>query len=403
MKSPSLTMKKIRTMAEIRHFPQAGYQTTRENVARKPVPAESPAAKAQAYCVYNQTRERFVASRVETADASASDPETALRGLQMAAGTGLWIFPCPEISPTSIRFPLDLVYLSNDCVVLEVVASFPLASPTTPSAKAGSVLALPESTVAQGEIHAGDQLIISAPEEMKRHLQMMKEAKAEGQGTASSFLETFARPAAAEQTNPAAEEPLEDAAAPAQLWASGTAFEKAEIAGAKVPATEDASPPPQIEPQPCSAQIETQPWKKPAKSRNWFARLLEPEPVDPRIASRESLPGLIAYFFTGGTPVGHAVRDISATGMYVVTDERWYPGTVVRITLTDRHNPVVERSITVNARAVRCGRDGVGVEFVLDGESGQSGSLTKAMDWANGMDPAQIGEFLRIYKSPPQQ
>jgi len=396
-------MKKIRTMAEIRHFPQMGYQTTRENVARKPVPAEGSAAKAQAYCVYNQTRERFVASRVETSDASAGDPETALRSLELAAGTGLWIFPCPEISATSIRFPLDLVYLNNDCVVLEVVASFPLASPATSSTKAGSVLALPESTVAQGEIHAGDQLIISAPEEMKRHLQALKEAKAEGQGTPASFLEMFARPAADDQTGPVAEVHLEDAAAPLQPEASYAAAEKAEIVGAEMPATQEPSPPPQIEPQPCLPQGQTQAWKKPAPSKNWFARLFEPDPVDPRIASRESLRGLIAYFFTGGTPVGHAVRDISVTGMYVVTEERWYPGTVVRITLTDRHSPTVQRSITVNARAVRAGSDGVGVEFVLDAPNHRYGSTVKAMERANGMDPAQIEEFLRIYKSSPPQ
>jgi hypothetical protein len=411
MKSRNPPMKTNRAMAEIRHFPQGGYQTTRENVARKTVPAENPAVKAQAYCVYNQTRERFVVTCVETADASAGNPETGLRSLEPRPGTGIWIFPCQEISPASIRFPLDLVYLNDDCVVLEVVASFPLAGPAASSAKAGSILALPANTVDQGEIHAGDQLIISAPEEMKRHLQMIKEAKAEGQGTPSSFLELFAKLPSEKQAGPVAEAPPEDLAGLSQPEASYAAFEKAEITGAEMPVTEEPSPPSQIETQPClpqvetqprRPQVETQPWKKPAQSKNWFARLFEPDPVDPRIALRESLPGLIAYFFTGGTPMGHAVRDISVTGMYVVTHERWYPGTVVRITLTDRHSPTVQRSITVNARAVRSGSDGVGVEFVLDVQNRRNSSTPEGMELTNCVDPAQIEEFLRIYKSPPQ-
>ena len=51
--------------------------------------------------------------------------------------------------------------------------------PPASSAHASSVSVLPESTVAAGEIHVGDRLIVCAPEEMKRHLQSMKDAKAE--------------------------------------------------------------------------------------------------------------------------------------------------------------------------------------------------------------------------------
>jgi hypothetical protein len=107
---------------------------------------------------------------------------------------------------------------------------------------------------------------------------------------------------------------------------------------------------------------------------------------------------LIAYFFTGGAPVGHTVRDISATGMYVVTDERWYPGTVVRITLTDRHEPTRERSITLNAKAVRRGADGAGLEFVLEEKNGRKGQAAMRIDEGTGVDLAQIEEFLRMYK-----
>jgi hypothetical protein len=50
-----------------------------------------------------------------------------------------------------------------------------------------------------------------------------------------------------------------------------------------------------------------------------------------------------------------------------VTEERWYPGTLVLMTLQimDGVEESEERSITVHSRAVRWGNDGVGLQFVL--------------------------------------
>jgi hypothetical protein len=142
-----------------------------------------------------------------------------------------------------------------------------------------------------------------------------------------------------------------------------------------------------------------QPWKKEPGPRNWFLRLLVGEPPDPRGTSREALPGLIAYFFTGGTPVAHAVQDISESGLYIITKERWYKGTVVRITLTDRRNPIFERSITVNAKVVRWGRDGAGLEFILAGDERRHGKAFELTDQSNGVDAQQIAEFLQNYRA----
>ena len=63
----------------------------------------------------------------------------------------------------------------------------------------------------------------------------------------------------------------------------------------------------------------------------------------------------------------HSIRDISSTGLFLVTEERWYPGTVVMMTLQKRGEPVdsPDRSIAVQSRAVRWGEDGVGLQFVL--------------------------------------
>ena len=102
--------------------------------------------------------------------------------------------------------------------------------------------------------------------------------------------------------------------------------------------------------------------------KNWLERWLHPEPADKRKVRRVPTPGLIAYFWTGGPPQAQRVRDISASGLYVITDERWYLGTIITLTLTKEFGPGSERerSITMQATAVRHGKDGVGLKFVLD-------------------------------------
>ena len=147
--------------------------------------------------------------------------------------------PVSEPPPTSVRFPLDLIYLNNDCIVLDTVESFPLASAAASSTRAASVLALPSETVANGGICAGDQLIISSPEEMKRHLQRLKDAKAETQGDARPFLEQFAVPSTKEQTGGVVEESAQSVigpdpaasiqVAPAEIAAAGFQARKSRL------------------------------------------------------------------------------------------------------------------------------------------------------------------------------
>jgi len=118
--------------------------------------------------------------------------------------------------------------------------------------------------------------------------------------------------------------------------------------------------------------------RAPKPQYSWKVRLLrwlfpqlvieEPdEPRDRRRADRQSLPGLVAYYFTGGSPAPQRISNISVTGFYLQTDERWMPGTVVRMTLqrlgSKGDDPA--DTITVNSRIVRWGSDGEGFEFIL--------------------------------------
>jgi len=62
----------------------------------------------------------------------------------------------------------------------------------------------------------------------------------------------------------------------------------------------------------------------------------------------------------------HGVKDLSANGLYLMTEERWPIGTQVTMTLqrTDGldDNPL-NNAITVQLHVVRWGADGVGLAF----------------------------------------
>ena len=109
------------------------------------------------------------------------------------------------------------------------------------------------------------------------------------------------------------------------------------------------------------------------QSKNGFGeklkRWLKPAPStksDRRRAHRRYVPGMVAHYYTGGAPRPHEVADISITGFYLLTDDRWVPETLIRMTL---QKPCAKgerkQSITVLSRIVRRGSDGVGAEFVM--------------------------------------
>jgi hypothetical protein len=89
-----------------------------------------------------------------------------------------------------------------------------------------------------------------------------------------------------------------------------------------------------------------------------------------RKAERRAVPGLVAYYWDGGPPAPHPIREISLSGMYLLTEERWYLGTVVMMRLQQMEaDEDPDRSFAVHARAVRWGGDGVGMAFLPQGHN----------------------------------
>lgn len=86
-----------------------------------------------------------------------------------------------------------------------------------------------------------------------------------------------------------------------------------------------------------------------------------------RVATRRPASGFAAGHSTGSTLQHDAIRDISATGLYLLTRERWSQGTPVLLTLhrAGLQKETLQRQITMKARAVRWGEDGVGLAFEI--------------------------------------
>jgi hypothetical protein len=101
---------------------------------------------------------------------------------------------------------------------------------------------------------------------------------------------------------------------------------------------------------------------------NALTRLFsKPEPMDRRRAARHPGLGLVALTQAAAPSAPWRIKDISATGMYLLTPERWPSGMLVPFTVQrsgDSFESAPE-SIVIQASAVRSGEDGVGFCFAL--------------------------------------
>jgi hypothetical protein len=292
-------------------------------------------------CAYNQTRECFLGLEVAAADLSFAGLKDTLGKLVLKSGEGLWMTPFRGIPDTGMREPLDLIYLDEDCRVIEVVESFPTFRVTASSPPAASVLALPAHSIYSSQTQPNDQLVLCLAEEMENRLERFSVSSGVA-GAVQSAVLLRGKP----------------------LWSGGPGVVEMGNRSGDGPRSEQPYEMDLVEPGMNDA--------KPPKT--WLERWWSPDPrkaPDLRKSSRDELPGLAAYYWTGAAPKAHSIRDISSTGLYVVTEERWYPGTLIVMTLQngDGGEERVERSISVHSRAVRWGNDGVGLQFILPGDN----------------------------------
>ncbi len=323
--------------------------------------------ESRPHCAYNQTRECFLGLEVAAAELSYSSLEEQLAERELRSGEGLWLNPFHGIPMTGMISPLDLIYLDEDCRVIEAVESYPtfLASSSRP--RATSVLVLPAHSIYSSQTQANDQLVLCVAEEMEGRLERISEG-ASDRVTAFSDDSEVVQGAVLLREQP--------------LWSGGPGLLEL---GTRSQHGED-------EVAQAHEMSLIEPGIKAVRPpRNWLERWWSP---DPRKAPREPGQGLAAYYWNGATPEAHKVRDISATGLYLVTEERWYPGTLVLMTLqrTQNGERTAERSISVMSRAVRCGNDGVGLQFIPVDEKDARKGLNPLVD---GASKKEFGRFLQ--------
>jgi len=98
--------------------------------------------------------------------------------------------------------------------------------------------------------------------------------------------------------------------------------------------------------------------------KSWIRRLGHPE--KPR-AERRTRSGFIAWHTNNPASYPSVVKDLSSTGLYLLTEERWPIDELIPLTIELEglpKNPAEDR-IRVQARVARHGEDGIGLEFVL--------------------------------------
>ncbi len=298
--------------------------------------------ESQTHCAYNQTRECFLGLEVKAADLPSPRVGEMMSARPLKSGEGVWMTPFRGIPAAAMPAPLDLIYLDEDCRVIDTVESFPTFQVSSSSPHPRSVLALPSHSIYSSQTQPGDQLVLCVAEEMGRQLQRLGNPRDEAEVGAGAVAPAIAGAVLLREK---------------PLWSGGPGLLELENRNGH---GSNAAPE--------TYQMDlSQPGGKAFKQRNWLQRWWSP---DPRKAPRVPTPGLAAYYWNGATPAAHGIRDISTTGLYVVTEERWYPGTLVLMTLqrSDTDEEVAERSIAVQSRAVRWGPDGVGLQFVLPDE-----------------------------------
>jgi hypothetical protein len=121
---------------------------------------------------------------------------------------------------------------------------------------------------------------------------------------------------------------------------------------------------------------------------------------DQRVANRHSMPPLTAWLGMVRSSKEYKVGDVSVAGFYMITEERWIPGTSFPVTLERTDDAGMGRSLTVHASVVRIGEDGVGFTFLQNAAEESADGPTGAN---SKVDLTKLAQFLKgIQLSNPE-
>jgi uncharacterized protein len=112
---------------------------------------------------FNRTRDAYLATELDI----ASTHWSRFRGLmatdpgRFLAGQGLWIVPCHGVHTLGMRFPIDVLYLDRDKVVVHIEEDLKPWRFAPVRRKASSVLELPGKTLGATGTSVGDKIEIA--------------------------------------------------------------------------------------------------------------------------------------------------------------------------------------------------------------------------------------------------
>jgi hypothetical protein len=292
---------------------------------------EAQMTENRKYCVYNQSRESFLSLGVMMADSAAKQLRALLEDFSVKPDSGLWLSPFRGIPATKGLTPVDLIYLDEENRVIQAIESFPNYAIEPTREQPASALILAGHTIFSSQTQPGDTLLICYADEMEDQLGSASRAN-----RVPSQISAGARSGSAQAL--VAEPPPEVDRSSELESAHQRLIEKESLEADAAGAT----------------------------NVSWFIRFLRWLSTDRRASKRHPLPGLVAYYWTGGAPQAFHIADISNVGLYLLTDERWFPGTMILMTLqrtnTDGDDP--DDFISVLTKVIRWGADGVGLTFV---------------------------------------
>jgi len=113
---------------------------------------------------------------------------------------------------------------------------------------------------------------------------------------------------------------------------------------------------------------------------------------DQRVANRHAMPPLVAYLGLLRSSRGYKIGNISVAGFYMITDEKWIPGTGLPVTLERIDVSGKGQTLTAFSTVVRTGADGVGFTFMQP--ASDEGNSTEDRGTSR-LDMTKLAQFLK--------
>jgi hypothetical protein len=133
-----------------------------------------------------------------------------------------------------------------------------------------------------------------------------------------------------------------------------------------------------------------------------FARFLRWLYPDQRRTNRHAMPPLIAYLGTVRTSEVYVVGDVSMAGFYMLTQERWLPGSEMPVTLQRTDAEDLPATITLLSTVVRSSSDGVGFSFALTRLTAAQSADPRPGIWGLEDDLRKFLEGLNLAEYEPE-